>query len=190
MAPPPMTPGSKVSARPCRGATTSSTAVASAVTSGPMPSPGKTAMVARRLTGSRAHLRPLLAILPPVLELVERVHVRQRARLDDVGVAPLPGHGLAVLPHQTRDLALRVGAAGDRLDHVALELGVLSGQVADRLVASVDHAVTSSVPHVLVAVDAELHGGMGDRHAGGGDVQVHQLVAVTDTAHGLLGDQG
>src|SRR5437870_8613710 len=61
------------------------------------------------------HLRLLALgpVLPAVLELVERVHVGERARLDDVGVAPLPAHGVAVLAQQARHFALRVGPAGD-----------------------------------------------------------------------------
>src|SRR5919198_5874465 len=41
---------------------------------------------------SWSDLRLLLPVLPPVLELVQRIHVGERARLDDVGVAALAHH--------------------------------------------------------------------------------------------------
>src|SRR5262249_60906310 len=55
-----------------------------------------------------------------------------------------------------------------------------AGEVADDLVARIPQAATGPRSGDLLAVDAQLHGRIGDAHAGRGDVQVDQLVAVAD----------
>ena len=68
---------------PAARAAASSTRRASRVTSGPMPSPGRTRMLLplRSPSARRHRVAPLVP-----LELVQRVHVGARARDDDVGV--------------------------------------------------------------------------------------------------------
>src|ERR1051325_5981837 len=86
--------------------TSSSTDTASRVTSGPMPSPGTTRIFAFMVSG--ADVSQLLVALP-VLELVQRVHERERTRHDDIGVRALPRHRDSVLADEARHLALCVG---------------------------------------------------------------------------------
>ena len=62
-----------------------------------------------------------------VLEAVERIHEGERAGHHDVGVGAVAAHADAVLAHEAAHVADRVGAAGDALDLVALELGVEAG---------------------------------------------------------------
>src|SRR5438477_7620605 len=151
---------------------------ACSVTSWPIPSPGRTRMLAFNAPPSRPYVAQLLLIALAVLELVQGVHERERARHDDVGVCPLPRHGDAVLADQTRDLALRVRTAGDRVDPVALELQLDVGDLLDRLVTGIDHAVPGRVVEALLTVDAQLHGGVRYRHARGRHVQIDELIAL------------
>src|SRR6185295_8412195 len=76
-----------------------------------------------------------LGVALAVLDLVERVQERERARHDNVGVGALPHRRRLAVADETRNLALSVGAAGDRLHGVALELAGRAGRVGDRGVA-------------------------------------------------------
>src|SRR5207249_7380316 len=106
---------------------------------------------------SRSHVPQLLLIPLPVLELVQRIHEGESARHDDVGVGSLSRHRDTVLAYQTGDPTLRVGAAGDGIDAESLELVLGSGDLLDRLVAGVDHAVASRLVDPLLAAHAHPH---------------------------------
>src|SRR5437870_374094 len=53
---------------------------------------------------------------PPVLQLVQRVHERQRTGLDDVRMRALAGGGNAIQRDQTGDLPERIRTTGDCFD--------------------------------------------------------------------------
>src|SRR5690606_23624844 len=95
-----------------------------------------------------------------ILELVHRRQIRERARHDDVGVRALPDRDGVAVAQQARHLALRVGAAGDRLDGVAVELRRTTAEALDglreRRVGRVDDAVAGRVLLRLLVADADL----------------------------------
>src|SRR5262249_20934510 len=125
----------------------------------------------------------------PRFELVQRIDERQGTRLDDVRMRALAGGRDAVLGDEARHLAQRVGAAGDRFDRVAFELRTDAGDLRDRLVAGVDHAVAGALAAPFAAVDAQADGGVRQCLVGGGDIDLEQLEAIRG-AHGFLGDDG
>src|SRR4051794_38870736 len=80
------------------------------------------------------------------LEVVrDRADEGPRRGLEDVGRDSLAPRELAVGPDRDADLAGRVGAAGDRLDLEALELGVRAGRLTDRSEDRVHGAVAGSL---------------------------------------------
>src|ERR1700694_1388699 len=161
MAAPPMRACSNSKDTPVALPTTSSTRRASGVTSCPMPSPPRTAILCVATIGSplRADLF-LFGLLPRgrLDQPVERVHVGARARLDHVRRAALARHHGAVEIHPDRDLAKGVLARGDGSELVVLEPLLAPGGGVD----GVEHGVHRSVadPRVLehLRILLEPHG--------------------------------
>src|SRR6185369_11497227 len=180
MALPPITASLNSSCRPNRPAHSSSTARACAVTSGPIPSPGSTAMLTRSMSSSSRSLvlHRLRVVGMTVFELVERVHVRQRARPDDVGVDAVAADGELLVAQRARCLPLGIGIGGDGAHLVALQARAAPDDPGDRLEAGVDHAVAARRLLALAAVDPHpdprlRRGGARGRHA-----EVQQLIAI------------
>src|SRR6266511_2318147 len=144
MAAPPMRACSNSNETPVALPTTSRTRRPSGVTSCPMPSPPRSAILCVATIGSPLGADLFLFGLLPDGRLdqpVERVHVGTRARLDHVRRAALAGHHGAVEIHPDRDLAQSVLARGDGSELIVLQPPLEARDGVD----GVEHGVHGSV---------------------------------------------
>src|SRR5512132_2691401 len=176
IAAPPTSASSNSNVAPARRATDFSTRTASGVTSWPMPSPGRTAILyvamSWTLLGSDfLHPLPRRRDQP-----VDGRQIRPRARLDDVRRGALAGDDGAVEVELHRHLADRILARRRRAEGVVDQPPLHPGDGVDGGQHRVHRPVADARVLVRLPFLLQLHGG-GRNHAGtADDVQVLELV--------------
>src|SRR3984893_4865907 len=128
--------------------------------------------VSRPATVSPASIRLRSQLRGPALllamQLVERVDVGLGRRDQDIGIGAQPVDDAAVALQAHRDLALRIGTGGDRIDRVQQHLRTGVRQLLDRLEGRIDRSIA-----------ARLRGKLGFTRAHG-DLRVRNLAGFGD----------
>ena len=91
---------------------------------------------------------------------------------------PTARHLLTVLLDSNADLALRVGAARDRLDDIGGESALHSGHLLDRVQGGIHRTIPKPGPLLRLAGDLHHHGCGRNRGRPGTDREVFQVIAV------------
>src|SRR5689334_20755676 len=109
-------------------------------------------------------------------QLVQPVDISACASLDDVGGSAPADDLAAVFLHLHGDLAHGFGAARNRANLIALELGRGFGYFRDGLAGGVHRTVANSGALARSILDADPHRGGGNGRSAAIDLQVFELV--------------